>query len=190
MRAWDLPTSITLGDKEYKIRTDYRAILDILTYFSDPEYKEEAWEICIRILYEDWETIPPEYLEEACIKASEFIDAGIESNGHSPKVMDWEQDAGLIIPAVNRVVGYEVRSVDYMHWWTFVGAYMEIGESLFSTVVSIRSKVAKGKKLEKEEREFMRSNSKIVKLQSKLTEEEKAEQDAEEKAIMELIGGR
>lgn len=190
MKAWELPTTITLGNTEYKIRTDYRAILDILTYFSDPEYKEESWEICLRILYEDAESIPEEYVVEACEKASEFIDAGVKSNENGPRLMDWEQDAGLIIPAVNRVVGYEVRSVDYMHWWTFIGAYMEIGESLFSNIISVRSKMAKGKKMEKEEREFVRSNQKMVKLQPKYTEDELLEQDAEEQAMKELIGGR
>ncbi len=34
----------------------------------------------------------------------------------------------------------DIRSIKYMHWWTFFGLYLEIGESLFSTVVSIRDK--------------------------------------------------
>ena len=55
-------------------------------------------------------------------------------------LMDWEQDAPIIIPSVNRVLGKEIRALPYLHWWTFMGAYMEIGESLFSQVVSLRKK--------------------------------------------------
>lgn len=79
--------------------------------------------------------------QEACQKACEFIDCGIKNDGKPrPRTMDWEQDAPIIIPAVNKVNNAEVRATDYMHWWTFFGLYMEIGESTFSTVVSIRDK--------------------------------------------------
>ncbi len=77
-------------------------------------------------------------------KACEFIDCGIKNDGKPrPRIMDWEQDAPIIIPAVNKVNNAEVRATDYMHWWTFFGLYMEIGESTFSTVVSIRDKKKK-----------------------------------------------
>ena len=50
--------------------------------------------------------------------------------------MDWDQDAPLIVPAINKVLGGEVRAMPYLHWWTFVGAYMEIGEGVFSSVLA------------------------------------------------------
>lgn len=76
----------------------------------------------------------PKLYQEACEKARWFLDLGEEKaeETQSPALMNWEQDAGLIIPAVNKVIGKEVRAIPYMHWWTFAGAYMEIGESLFS----------------------------------------------------------
>ena len=70
--------------------------------------------------------------------------------------MDWEQDAALLFPAVNKAAGFEVRTCPYMHWWTFMSYYMEIGESLFASVINIRLKKSKGKKLEKEAQEFQR----------------------------------
>ena len=82
------------------------------------------------------------------------------------------------LPAVNKVNNADVRATDYMHWWTFFGLYMEIGESTFSTVVSIRDKKRKGKKLEKWEQEYYKNNKSIVDLHQKSTErsdEEKAE---------------
>ena len=71
-----------------------------------------------------------------------------------------------------------------MHWWTFLSAYMEIGECTFSHVLSIRTKKAKGKTLEKWEQEFARENSDIIKLNHKLSEEEQEE----EKLLEELLG--
>lgn len=39
-----------------------------------------------------------------------------------------------------------------------MGYYCSIGESILSTVVNIRDKIVKGKKLEKHEKEFKRNN--------------------------------
>lgn len=82
------------------------------------------------------------------------------------KVMDWEQDEPILFPAINQVAGCEVRSVPYIHWWTFVGYFMEIREGIFSTVLGIRQKMAKGKHLEKWEREFRRNNKRSVTLRN------------------------
>ena len=102
--------------------------------------------------------------------------------------MDWEQDATLIIPAVNRVVGREIRADKYMHWWTFLSAYMEIGECTFTHILSIRQKKSTGKKLEKWEQDYIRDNKDVVLLKDKLTEQEKREREEDEKALKELLG--
>ena len=69
----------------------------------------------------------------------------------------------------------EVRACEYLHFWTFMGYFNEIGKGTFATVVSIRDKQRRHKKLEKEEREFIRDNPDIVKLKRKYTQEEKDE---------------
>lgn len=71
-----------------------------------------------------------------------------------------------------------------MHWWTFFGLYMEIGESTFSTVVSIRDKKRKGKKLEKWEQEYYKNNKSIVDLHLKNTQRS----EAEKAELRELFG--
>jgi hypothetical protein len=97
--------------------------------------------------------------------------------------MDWEQDAPLIMPAINKVAGREVRAVEYMHWWTFLGLYMEIGESQFATVINIRQKLQKKKPLEKHEKEYYRQNKAVVDLKKKISSEDLD-------ALDELIGWR
>lgn len=180
MIPWELPTSLNIGGVEHPIRTDFRAILDILKVFSSSEYEDDEKNmIFFIILFPELENLPREHYEEAAQKAVDFLDMGMTSRDKKrPTAMNWEKDAPIIIPAVNKVMGTEVRSVEYLHWWTFLGAYMEIGESLFSTVLNIRQKRIKGKKLEKYEREFYRENKKLVDLKSADTERDKDEQDA------------
>ena len=98
------------------------------------------------------------------------------------------QDEQIIFSAVNNVAKREVREVEYMHWWTFLSAYMEIGECTFTHILSIRQKRATGKKLEKWEQDYIRDNKDLVLLKDKLTEQEKREREEDEKALKELLG--
>lgn len=189
--VWELPETLNVNGTDYKIRTDFRAILDIINCFSDPNYEDdEKWIVCLTILYEDFDDMPESDYENAMLQAKWFIDCGIdrESDNKKPALMDWEQDGSIIIPAINRVLGYECRSQRNLHWWTFISAYMEIGESLFSNILSIRNKQLKGQKLEKYEREFMRENQDLVILRNRLTDDEEAEKEAEQQALRELLG--
>lgn len=192
MDAWKLPTSLCVGGTDYKIRTDFRVVLDILEAMNDPDLflpdasdEEIALvrsDTMVQILYEDYQTIPPEDFEEACEKALDFIDMGMKDDGKKkPHIMDWQQDAQIIIPAINRVQGCEIRALPYLHWWTFLGAYMEIGDCLFSQVVNIRQRKAKHKKLEKWEKEFLNANKDLITLQKKISVEQKKEMDNLEK---------
>lgn len=183
---WRLPETIELGGEEYDIRTDFRAILDILKAMADPELSDsEKAEVMIKILYWDYEEIPVELLDEAAQKGKEFIDCGITGEGKSKvQLMDWEQDSPIIAPAVNKNIGKDIRSLKYMHWWTFLGAYMEIADGLFSQVLYIRQKKAKGKKLEKWEMEFYKNNKKLIDLKQTVRKRS-AEEEA---ALNELFG--
>ena len=193
MNSWKLPTSLKIGGVDYPIRTDFRDVLTILRAFNDPDLPDWAkTQVMLQILYPDHEQIPGSDIKEACEQAVLFIDAGREPEKEDrkrPVLMDWDQDADIIIPAINRVAGTgDVRAMPYLHWWTFLGYYMEIGESLFSNIVQIRQKKAKRKKLEKWEQEFYRENKKLIDIKAKLSEEEEAIRKAEEEALKELLG--
>ena len=69
----------------------------------------------------------------------------------------------------------EIRSEPYLHWFTFMGYYISIGESVLATVVSIRDKKHKGKKLEKHEKEFVKNNPQYF--IERQTDKEKQEAD-------------
>lgn len=181
---YGLPEQLEVGGVLYDIRTDYRVVLDIMASYSDPELDgADRTEVLIKVLYIDYETIPDEHMEEAVKKACWFIDTGMPANDNpQPRTMDWVKDAPIIIPEVNKYIGKEVRSVKYMHWWTFFGAYMQIGgEGLLASVLGVRQKKAKGKKLETWESEFYRDNKALCDLGSERKQEEK-------EAIQKLFG--
>jgi hypothetical protein len=182
---FDLPKTLTVNGTEYPIRTDFRDVLNVLVAFEDPNLEDaDKVYVCMTVIYEDFKKIPEEDLNEAYRQAIWFIDNGKVDEKHHPKTMDWEQDATLIFPAVNKVAGFEVRAADYIHWWTFLGYFMEIGESSFSTILSLRQKKAKGKSLDKWEREFWSENADLCKLKPKLTEEE----EEEKRRLLSVLG--
>ena len=187
MYAWELPTSLEVGGKEYAIRTDYRVILDILAAMNDPEIFEpgmtedekkiEQTMTMLQILYIDFDSIPPKDYQEAAEKAVDFIDCGIKGDDKpKPRTMDWEQDAPIIAPEVSKVAGRDIR-VGETHWWEFFGYYLGIGEGVFNTIVSIREKRRKGKKLEKWEKEFYQNNKSLIDLKSKKIERSEEEKE-------------
>lgn len=194
MYAWELPTSLEVCGKEYAIRTDYRVILDILSAMNDPEIFEtgmtedekkiEQTMTMLQILYIDFDSIPPKEYQEAAEKAVEFIDCGIEGDDKpKPRTMDWEQDAPIIAPEVSKVAGRDIR-VGETHWWEFFGYYLGIGDGVFNTIVSIREKRRKGKKLEKWEKEFYQNNKNLIDLKIKKIERS----DEEKEALRDLFG--
>lgn len=175
-----LPNRLNVNGKEYFIRTNKDDILKIIEAFNDPELEDkEKVYICLYILYRDFNMIPQKDYEEAFKAAVGFIDCGIKNDNKrpTPSTMDWEQDAPLLYPAINKVAGFETRKVRYMHWWTFMGYYMTIEDGLFSTVLRIRSKKASHKKLEKWEQEFYNSNKDLCVIKKKLSAEEQAAKD-------------
>ena len=168
------------------MNTDYRAVLDIFRYFNDPEYEaDEAWEVCLSILYKgyDIDNPPPASVkQELAAFAAEFLDAGVKSDGkdNHPRLMDWEQDAPILAAPISAQIGRDVRDPAPLHWWTFIAAYFGIGESLFSEIISIRSKKAKGKKLEKYEEEFYRANKALIDLKRKGGKVQRSEEEKDE----------
>lgn len=170
---WTLPRAASIGGVTYPINADYRDILQIISYLIDdsrPHYIR--WQIAIGLFYDG--EIPEPHQEEAMRYLSDFISYGASDNKPGPKLIDWDKDASLIVADVNKVAGEEIRAVPFLHWWTFLSYFYGIGEGQLSTVVAIRSKKAKGKKLEKWEQEYYRENKARVDMRSSSAEEQQA----------------
>lgn len=185
MNAYELPTALTVGGKSIPIRYWYKAAIDVFRACADPELDDaKKTEIMIRIIYPSWKEIPVSCMDEAVKKACEFLDCGQKpprNQKRSARLIDWEQDAPLIMAAVNKSAGTEIRTIPNLHWWTFFGYFMEIHQSVYSNVLSIREQQSKGKRLDKPYAEWYRQNRHLVDMDVKLT--------SEEEEILKMWGG-
>lgn len=187
---YEIPTSIKIGEKYYNIRNngDYRMILDCFAALENIELTEqERLLVSLIIFYEDLSGINDlcifEDVTEAVRGMYWFFNCGSDStqNNHTNyKLVDWEQDSQLIAAAVNNVAKKEIRAEEYIHWWTFMGYYASIGECPLSTIIGIRDKIIRGKKLEKYEREFRMNNPQYFVWNSKTIAESEADRLAKE----------
>lgn len=193
-----LPEALTVGGEDYSIRTDYRNILQVFEAFQDPDLQpEEKWIVAIYLLFENFscdddvlEAAQDSFdLEEAMKQISWFISAGQpEKQVLEQPTYNWTQDEQMIFSAVNKVAGRETRELEYLHWWTFLGYFNEVGEGTFSFIVGIRNKLNKGKKLEKHEKEFLSHNKELVLMKKPLTKEEQEQEDAYKSLLDEVLG--
>lgn len=171
-----LPTSLDVAGREYPINSDYRIGLIMMVALNDPELssQEKAY-VLVKNLY--CVDIPNDLIDDAIKKAVWYLDGGKEYKKQTYKVMDWEQDESMIFSSINKIACKEIRLVEYMHWWTFLGYFNEIGEGLYTNVLSIRQKKAKNKKLEKYERDFYNDNKDLVDLRPKISKEDQELKD-------------
>lgn len=194
----ELPEELTVGGEDHSIRTDYRNILQVFEAFQDPDLQpEEKWIVAIYLLFEDF-SCADDVLEaaqdgfdlgEAMKQISWFISAGQpEKEVLELPTYNWKQDEQIIFSAVNKVSGWETRELEYLHWWTFLGYFNEVGEGTFSFIVGIRHKLNKGKKLEKHEKEFLSHHKELVLMKKPLTKEEQEQEDAYNALLDEVLG--
>ena len=182
---YELPTYFEVNEELFRIRNqgDFRIVLSCFNILSNIELsdKEKVY-TCLIVFYEDFDDLDdilecsnaiPELVE----KMFWFFDCGqdYKSEKVKPKLVDWDKDEMLIMSAVNKVAGREIRN-ENIHWWTFISYYMAIGECPLSQIVSIRHKLAVGKKLEKHELEFKNENPQYFDIDYR-TQEDKAIDD-------------
>lgn len=181
---YSIPTTVDIDGRQFKIRNngDYRVILDCFSALNDTDLNaQERLTASLIIFYEDLNSLDDLdniNVETAVSEMFKFFNCGdINKNVRNMpyKLVDWEEDEQLICSAINKVANTEIRAVPYIHWWTFMGYYSAVGECPLSTILSIRDKIMKGKKLEKHEREFRRDNPQYFIWNSKTLEQQEAD---------------
>ena len=175
-----LPETLRINGRDIPINTDFRRVLIVIEAFNDPDLSnaEKAFIMVDAIIGAD--KITKDEYQEAIKQCAWFIDGGHDYSKDPPahrKMMDWEQDEQMVFSAINDVAGKETRAEKYIHWWTFLGYFNEIRDGLFSQVLLIRQKKAKGKKLTKEEQDFYRQHKSLVDIKKKLTSEQQEEEN-------------
>ena len=187
MDKYSLPTYVMFGDNICEIDADYRNILKMIEILHDLDLLDsEKVMLCLEYFYKD--NTYEQDIEFAIKEMFDFISCGENSNKNSSNgdldkpLYDWEKDFSIIIAPINRVVGYDVRGVAFMHWWTFMSAFMEIGECTFSTYVHIRKKLQKNIKLEKYEEKLYKEHRDDILLPKKY--------DKTTQELMDMIMGK
>lgn len=182
MTGWELPTALTVGGQSWAIHGDFRDVLDVIGWLDGAEGEnllpEERWYVALALFYRDFPQMPEECRPEAAQKLAEFIAGGRTDSGPAgPRLLDWQQDAPMIVAGVNRAAGCEVRALPFLHWWSFLAWFSAIGEGPLATVVAIRDKLRRGKKLEAWEMSYYRAHRAEIDLRPARSEAEQAEHD-------------
>ena len=191
---YSLPTSITIEGQSFTIRDngDFRMVLDCFDVMNDLELNEQEQVLVMLMIFydgmdtiEDLERLPN--LAKAQEEMYKFFNCGKidEYQISKPKLIDWNNDSELICSAINNVAKKEIRAEAYLHWWTFLGYFSELGEGLFSTVLHIRQKRAARKQLSAAEKEFVKSHKEIIDIVPKRS----AAELAERARLNELLNG-
>ena len=181
---YSLPKTITTSTgQEFAITNngDYRVVLRCFEALNDSELSEDERVLAsLLIFYNEFtdfdslQTLDVDTVESLAKEMFNFFNCNQpEGIGHNTnrKLIDWQQDEHIIVAAINNVANTEIRSLDYLHWFTFMGYYLSVGESVLSTVVSIRDKIISGKKLEDYERKFKQNNPQYFNWNSKTADE-------------------
>ncbi|MDD3041039.1 Gp15 family bacteriophage protein, partial [Bacteroides sp.] len=116
------------------------------------------------------------------------LDCGEVSKGSggepSSRKYSFTHDEKYIFSGVNKVLNGRLSTGEFVHWWEFVMAFMELPEDcVMSKIIYFRTQFAKGK-LTKEEKQVYYENRSMFELPVELT----AEEEAAEAQFMELLG--
>ena len=169
---FSLPATVEIDGRSYGIRADFRVILEIFVMLDDPDLTDaDKTEALLRMFYIE----RPSDSEAAITAFVSFTDPCGSGNKEKPhtRLISWSQDFDLMVAPINHILNTEGRSQPYLHWRTFLAAYLEIPpESVFARVLRIREKLRTGRKLEKYERSWYQKNRDLVHIKPKFSKAE------------------
>lgn len=168
-----IPIAIEVEGIEYDINADYQTGIKIIMAFEDNELTQyEKCMVLVELLYKE----TPHNLNEAVSQGIRFLDCGGNSQGtgesDGARKYSFTQDDKYIYRAVDGVLQGRLSKGNFVHWWEFVLAFMELPEECFmSRIIYLRTQKAKGK-LTKEERALYYKIRDIVDLKEEYSFEE------------------
>lgn len=180
-----LPEAIAIDGKPYRIRADYQTGVRLISIFEDRALVEmEKAMLLVELLYID----RPTNMQQAVEKGIRFLDCGEQPSAgegtEQERRYSFRHDEKYIYSGVDRVLNGRLSRGEFVHWWEFCFAFMELPEDCtMSKILYYRTQHAKGK-LTKEEQRLYAENKGIFELPEELT----AQEEQAKIKFMELLG--
>ncbi len=145
----NFPDSIIVGNKVYKIVTDFREWLKFADMVSDDSIPAE-WKIGFMA---NWIISPPDIITAEIVDALRqfYTAADIEyircpeseedtEQIERPPVFDWRIDARYVLGDFRRFYSIDLLRTEYLHWWEFRSLFSALpDESQCKTIIGYRS---------------------------------------------------
>lgn len=180
----DLPHSIKVCGKDYIINTDFKVFLKVSTIAEDRNLNDKNK--IVRIVSEVFKGYPlPPSLTETISGIMEFYHGAKSTekkhseSGKSNRIIDYEEDAGMIWAAVLAQYGIDLTEVQ-LHWWKFI----ELLSSLSGEHKLLRVMHYRGMDCSKIKDKGKRAEARRLQLQYRLPEKDKSKLNDDEIANM------
>jgi hypothetical protein len=146
----ELPESLEVDGKSYRINSDFRACLMIIMAFEDNELtmQEKQYILLNNLFAKEM----PSNLEGAIQAALQFLNGNSENSEErsSPRLYSFSHDANFIFAAFRQTHGIDLQT-DNLHWWKFLALFMDLGsETTFCSLISLRKRIKTGKATKEE----------------------------------------
>jgi hypothetical protein len=131
-----------------------------------------------------------ENLQAALEMGMKFLDGGKvgEDEDSGPRLFSFEKDANLIFAAFRQTHGIDLQNIEYLHWWSFLALFMDLGaDTAFCNLVGLRKRVKSGKATT-EERETAREMGDMFDVPE--IDDRTLEEKEKEAEFLRLVGGK
>lgn len=187
-----LPSSVTIGGADFKIRSDFRTsiLFEQLMFDSTIEDKEKI-ALALELYYPDEiERINNANIDEAIEKMLWFFAGGKEKEGNTKKtssnikrVYDYEYDDDYIFAAFMTQYNIDLNSIKYLHWWKFKAMFNALKEDNEIVKIMGYRNIDLSKIKDKEERRRYAKLKEIYKLPVQVNKDEKERLEAIKEAL-------
>lgn len=170
-----LPTAVVVGGQPRQVRWQWRPCMRILTAWEDGALTEgEKQQLTLELFYPQ---LPePPHRVEALEQAVRFLNGGqtaVAGNGEAgqERLYSFTQDGPFIYAAFRSCHGIDLGETP-LHWWSFCGLFMELGEDCtFCRLVSLRQRRRQGRLSPEERRQIARLEP-LLRLENQYTPQE------------------
>lgn len=125
------PEFVKIGDKKYKINTDFRIAIKCNEISQDSNINSYEKSLAIiYLLYGDDGLNDSDNYEKLLLLAYKYLNCGIEKMDSTEEPdMDFTQDKKLIESSFKYDYGYNPYQMEYLHWWDFYNDLCNLSNS-------------------------------------------------------------